>query len=95
MVDKSVFFEEREDSINDGWLRVNQNPNVLGDRPAYYHNRATGLAFADGHSEIHKWQDARTMDPIVPGTTPAGVTLPPPTNPDIVWLQTHASRPMQ
>jgi prepilin-type N-terminal cleavage/methylation domain-containing protein/prepilin-type processing-associated H-X9-DG protein len=91
--DAFVFFEERQDSMNDGWLRINQNFNVLGDRPAYYHNGATGLAFADGHSEIHKWQDSRTMDAIVPGVSSAAVTLAMPTNVDIVWMQTHASRP--
>jgi prepilin-type processing-associated H-X9-DG protein len=25
--------------------------------PASYHNGAAGFAFADGHSEIHKWKD--------------------------------------
>jgi prepilin-type processing-associated H-X9-DG protein len=27
------------------------------DVPATYHNGACGFAFADGHSEIHKWVD--------------------------------------
>jgi len=26
------------------------------DAPGSYHNGACGLAFADGHSEVHKWQ---------------------------------------
>jgi prepilin-type N-terminal cleavage/methylation domain-containing protein/prepilin-type processing-associated H-X9-DG protein len=27
-----------------------------GDVPAFYHNKACGFGFADGHSEIHKWK---------------------------------------
>jgi len=27
------------------------------DYPASYHNGAGGVAFADGHSEIHRWRD--------------------------------------
>ena len=30
------------------------------DFPGTYHNMACGLAFADGHSEIKKWNDSRT-----------------------------------
>jgi len=31
--------------------------------PANYHNGASGLNFADGHSEIRKWRDPRTTPP--------------------------------
>src|SRR5262249_20803602 len=61
-----VLLDEREDSINDGYFVVNMdgfpdNPRnwQLVDYPASYHNRAAGIAFADGHSEIHKWLDPR------------------------------------
>jgi prepilin-type N-terminal cleavage/methylation domain-containing protein/prepilin-type processing-associated H-X9-DG protein len=56
-----VTLEEREDSINDGWFAT--APDTLYqivDYPAAYHGRATDFSFADGHSEIHKWTDART-----------------------------------
>ena len=29
----------------------------IGNLPAVYHEDASGMSFADGHSEIHKWQD--------------------------------------
>jgi prepilin-type N-terminal cleavage/methylation domain-containing protein/prepilin-type processing-associated H-X9-DG protein len=90
--DAWVFFEEREDTMNDGWVRVFLGVNRIGDRPAYYHNRATGYAFADGHSEIHKWTDGRTMDAIVPGVVPPTPTFSNPTNSDIAWIQDHTSR---
>jgi prepilin-type processing-associated H-X9-DG protein len=53
-----VILDEHPDSINDGYFLNNPDPNgasTWGDIPASYHNGACGLAFADGHSEIHKW----------------------------------------
>jgi prepilin-type N-terminal cleavage/methylation domain-containing protein/prepilin-type processing-associated H-X9-DG protein len=62
-----VTIDEHPDSINDGYF-IN-NPNTTGidswdDLPASYHNGAGGLAFADGHSEIHKWLSASTKVPV-------------------------------
>jgi prepilin-type processing-associated H-X9-DG protein len=62
------------------------------DFPAFYHNRAAGFSFADGHSEIHKWLDGRTMSPpigktsivVFPGTASAN-------NQDVAWIQEHAT----
>ena len=52
-----VYMDEHPDSINDAGFF---NPRVSSwiDQPATYHNGAAGLAFADGHSEIHKWIDS-------------------------------------
>ncbi|MBM3837846.1 MAG: hypothetical protein FJ398_07740 [Verrucomicrobia bacterium] len=49
-----VYLDEHPDSINDAGFF---NPRVSSwiDQPATYHNGASGFAFADGHSEIHKW----------------------------------------
>ncbi|MCD6340024.1 MAG: type II secretion system protein [Verrucomicrobia bacterium] len=93
-----VFLDEREDSINDGWFAVDMagydppNPNalVIEDYPASYHNGAAGFSFADGHSEIHKWHDPRTMPPLRKGQLlPLG--QPVPGSVDVDWLQSHAS----
>ena len=40
------------------------------DVPATYHNGAGGIAFADGHSEIHKWTGGLAAAP--PVIRPAG-----------------------
>jgi prepilin-type N-terminal cleavage/methylation domain-containing protein/prepilin-type processing-associated H-X9-DG protein len=88
-----LFLDEREDSINDGWFAVDmssfdpQKPTAydIVDWPASYHNRAAGFSFADGHSEIHKWLDARTTPNIKKGVLLQGQTTP--NNPDIDWLQ--------
>lgn len=50
-----VSIDEHADSINDGYFINNPNATYWGDTPASYHNGACGFAFADGHSEIHKW----------------------------------------
>jgi prepilin-type N-terminal cleavage/methylation domain-containing protein/prepilin-type processing-associated H-X9-DG protein len=93
-----LFLDEREDSINNGYFGINMrgypsspaSANFF-DFPAFYHNNAAGIAFTDGHSEIHKWLDARTMRPIgrtsivmLPGT-------PSPNNKDVFWIQDHAT----
>ena len=66
-----VVIDEREESINNGHFMdcmdgiYPRNPSKFGlyNLPANYHNRASGLSFADGHSEIHKWRDPRTTSP--------------------------------
>jgi len=63
-----VFVDEHPDSINDAMLYVNPSMPVANaewwDWPASYHAGACGFCFADGHSEIHKWLDARTLAPV-------------------------------
>ena len=88
-----VFLDERNDSINDGYWVVwmtgypNAAQTKIVDFPGSYHNRAGGFSFADGHSEIKKWQDPRT--------TPSKVTqlnIASPNNRDMVWLQERSTR---
>ncbi|HAB19066.1 MAG TPA: type II secretion system protein [Verrucomicrobiota bacterium] len=50
-----VTIDENPASINDGWF-VHESKTSFVDFPASYHNRAGGLSFADGHSEIKRWQ---------------------------------------
>ena len=92
-----VLVDEHPDSINDGFFCVDMigypNPasTTLPDCPASYHNRACGFAFADGHSEIHKWLDSRTTPPI----SNTHQTYSPPanqgSNQDIIWLWQHTT----
>jgi prepilin-type N-terminal cleavage/methylation domain-containing protein/prepilin-type processing-associated H-X9-DG protein len=49
-----VYVDEHPDSINDAGCFAPQGREIV-DIPATYHNGAAGFAFADGHSEIHKW----------------------------------------
>jgi len=89
-----VLLDERQDSINDGYFVTqmtgfNGSPTAseeIVDFPASYHNRAGGFAFADGHSEIHRWLDGRVSTP----TAIVSTTVP--FSPDVFWLQDHSTR---
>jgi len=84
------FLDERSDSINDGWWAT--NPDVLYnqiDFPADYHNGAAGFSFVDGHSEIHKWRDGRTIPKLEKGV-PMTLNQTLPGDVDVTWMQQHA-----
>jgi len=89
-VNMFVFLDEREDSINDGWFATDPDTSwQIIDYPASYHNRAAGFSFADGHSEIHRWLDARTMPVLKVGQLlPLNVNLP--NDLDLRWLTQKA-----
>jgi prepilin-type N-terminal cleavage/methylation domain-containing protein/prepilin-type processing-associated H-X9-DG protein len=93
-----VFIEEREDSINDGYFVVDMAgyPNQQGswrivDYPASYHNRAAGLSFADGHAEIKKWLDPRTI-PLLSRRADIPLNQPSGGNRDVFWMQERSTR---
>jgi len=56
-----TFIDEQPDSINDGYYINNPTANNWQDIPASYHDGACGFSFADGHSEIKKWQSATSI----------------------------------
>jgi prepilin-type processing-associated H-X9-DG protein len=85
-----MFLDEREDSINDGCLWT--DPDTLYqivDYPASYHDNAGVFSFADGHAEIHKWLDPRTMPVLHPGQLLSSVVNLP-GDLDVFWLAQHA-----
>ena len=92
--DTWIFMDEREDSINDGWFAVdmlNQGSQTRWvDIPGAYHNGGVTISFADGHAQIKKWRDPRTMPPLSSGV-PAVKPQFCPNNPDVTWLQTHTT----
>ncbi len=98
-----VFLDMREDSVNWGNFMTYmagyspQDPlqyGFDGDYPGMYHYYACGFSFADGHSEIKRWRDPRTMPPLTEGSNPLfsrfSIT---PNNADVAWLQDHSTRP--
>ena len=91
-----VFLDERFDSINDGEFCTSMSgyPDqpaqfYLIDFPASYHGGSGGFSFADGHSEIHKWKDSRTLPPLGSITK---LKVPSPNSPDSYWLADHSTR---
>jgi len=93
-----IFIDEREDSINDGEMIVGMNgyPNqpsqwTIVDYPAGYHGRAGGLSFVDGHSEIKKWKDPRTVPILKPGVG-LSLNVISANNKDVFWLMERTTR---
>lgn len=81
-----VLIDEDHNSLNDGGFAVGmQNPEWI-DWPGTYHNNACGFAFADGHSEIHKWKDGRTK--VVNGNVARRAV---PGSVDWVWIAERTS----
>jgi len=93
-----VFLDEREDSINDGEMVVGMfgYPDQpaqwrIVDYPASYHNGAGGFSFADGHSEIKRWTDSRTM-PVLRPRQELQLNVSSPNNKDVFWLMERSTR---
>ena len=96
-----VFLDMREDSIDMGNFATRMagwpdGRDAYGfyDLPGFYHHFACGFSFADGHSEIRRWRDSRTMPPIVPGGF-VNDQFTSPGNPDVAWLQERSTRPVK
>jgi prepilin-type N-terminal cleavage/methylation domain-containing protein/prepilin-type processing-associated H-X9-DG protein len=93
-----VFVDEREDSINDGIFNVDMSGysdsganQMIVDFPGSYHNRAGSFSFADGHSEIKKWTDPRTIPPLIKDQE-LKLGIPSPNNADVFWMQDRSTR---
>ncbi len=89
-----VLLDEHPDSINAGGFanQMVENPAQarIIDYPASYHNRAAGVSFADGHAEIRKWVDPRTVQPVKFYEMPLNVASA--NNRDVIWLSERTSR---
>lgn len=90
-----TFLDEHPDSINDaGWAFQMHDPDQrararLIDIPASYHNGAGSLSFADSHSEVHRWLDARTKPPVRYTNDVSNIATP--NSPDADWLAARVS----
>lgn len=105
--DLFVTCDEHPDSINDGFLQEDPHPDITqwspptwNDLPASNHGGAGGFAFADGHSEIHKFKSTvctilpvemvsfhgggRTIPPYTADSSGAGAQ-------DMLWVGTRSS----
>ena len=95
-----LFWDERYDTISTGnfWIDMTGFPNNPGgiqfnwDYPAFYHNGAGELTFADGHAENHKWLDSRTTPPYHDSNWTYEDVIPSGNNKDLLWLQFRTTR---
>ncbi|HWD17699.1 MAG TPA: prepilin-type N-terminal cleavage/methylation domain-containing protein [Verrucomicrobiae bacterium] len=76
--DTFVFADENPKTINDGFLLIHM-PDGGNDAPAVNHGNASSMTFADGHAQIHKWQDALLV--------PAKGT----SKKDLAWMAQHTT----
>ena len=84
-----MYVDEHPDSINDAGF-FSPAIGTWYDLPANYHNGASGIAFADGHSEIHKWQAfVRTVRVRLIEFTATAVAG---TDKDVLWLRERTQR---
>jgi len=97
-----VFLDMREDSVNwgnfmtcmEGYAPTDPSQYAFdGDYPGMYHHFACGFSFADGHSELRRWRDERTLPPLTSGSNPLfDHFTSSPNNADVAWLQDHSTR---
>ena len=99
-----TILDEHENSINDchfdpfaDLTRYNNSPWL--DAPSGRHGNAAGFAFADGHSEVHKWRSpglSRTAPDTASGTARPYPDLPflgPAVLADYQWVTNHVAPP--
>jgi prepilin-type N-terminal cleavage/methylation domain-containing protein/prepilin-type processing-associated H-X9-DG protein len=98
--DTWVMIDENPYSINDGSLAASAvatpGNTYLIDWPSGLHGGEGGMAFADGHSIIHKWRDSRTYTPqgvITPGGGGTKPLIQTPDDQDCFYLASVTSAP--
>jgi prepilin-type N-terminal cleavage/methylation domain-containing protein/prepilin-type processing-associated H-X9-DG protein len=91
--DAWVFIDEHGDSINDGFFFVAMGKNDWYDLPGNYHGGSGAFSFADGHSEIKRWNDGNVRGRAVTGKSITGFTSTPsdPNSSDLGWVEDRTS----
>lgn len=93
-----LLMDEHPSSLNDGMLLVDMSgyggdasAYKMVDYPASHHGGGAGVVFADGHTELKRWTDDRTVIPFIQGYFyPLNVASP--DNADVDWLQERSTR---
>lgn len=88
-----VFMEEHPDTITDGYFLNDAYPQQWIRLPASYHDLSANMSFADGHSELHRWQDSWTTPPSQPDAAASVLftNLPADQQDDFAWVISHMS----
>jgi len=93
--DSWVFTDENPDSIDDSILYT--DPYATGgtgsfiELPGSDHAGACGMGFADGHSEVHRWSDPRTLHKVT-YIQYQRVNISGTSSQDLAWLAYHTPR---
>ena len=61
-----VFMDEHEDSLTMCWFYLDRGIALerWSHLPSSRHARSGVISYTDGHAEIHRWRDARTLVPV-------------------------------
>jgi prepilin-type N-terminal cleavage/methylation domain-containing protein/prepilin-type processing-associated H-X9-DG protein len=89
-----VSIDENANSIDDGYFAGSPGlPGKWINVPSTRHGNASGLSFADGHSEIKRWSDNVVISQNVPNLTLNGgpTYASDPNSGDNVWLEQRES----
>ncbi len=85
-----LFMDEHPDWLDDGILYTDPAPTSGTGRftelPGSLHGGSCGVAFADGHAEIHKWGESATKPPV---TYIKGSGVAVTGSKDLSWLAQH------
>jgi prepilin-type N-terminal cleavage/methylation domain-containing protein len=91
-----VIMDEHPDSDDDATLYVNPadangNGTTITELPGSLHAKACGIVYADGHSDLHKWQGSLDTPPVVYQTYVQNVKVSgdPFALNDLTWLAQH------
>ena len=89
-VNRFVFTDVNPASICTPGFGVDMTQEIWIHYPSDQHRQRGVLVFADGHAEVHRWLDSRTMvhlssGAFIPHNTPAG------NNQDLAWIAARTS----
>ncbi|NOS70987.1 MAG: hypothetical protein HOP33_13780 [Verrucomicrobia bacterium] len=90
-----VLIDEHPDSVNDvAFANTMADPGAVSativDFPASYQGGASGISFADGHSEIHKWRGSKIKPPVTGNSLSLGMAAGDSLN-DIIWFSDNTT----
>ncbi|MGV3771837.1 MAG: type II secretion system protein [Verrucomicrobiales bacterium] len=83
-----VLLDEHPDSINDPMFLTSWREPRWVDLPGSFHHGSGSFSFADGHVDLHRWIDSRTVRPVRYNFDPFPLT---PNNPDLEWVRKRSS----
>jgi prepilin-type N-terminal cleavage/methylation domain-containing protein/prepilin-type processing-associated H-X9-DG protein len=90
-----VFVDERDDSVDDGFLGLDMVDDFIRNLPANFHGGSGPVTFADGHAILHQWRGTTLRQPQQFGMVKTIYNVVPvsATDEDLLWLRDHGTRP--
>jgi prepilin-type processing-associated H-X9-DG protein len=88
-----VFIDERDDSVDEGYFAIDMTISEIINMPSCFHNGSGTMAFADGHTELHKWRTPEFQIRQQSGLNATSTKFPnvAANNEDMLWLRNHAT----